>query len=214
VNGAFAFLMGIISGYPIGAKIVTDFREREIGFLFRFWGHNDVGNGLDRSAVGSRPDPTRGDLGTILQNAISKSINNIIMIGGFIVLFSVIISILQQSRIFELLSYAINPILSLFSISTKFSIPLLSGLVELTNGVNAVSSIAMKAISTNVILCAFLLGFGGLSILLQVFTIISKTDISIKPYFIGKLLQGCFAAFYTWLALGNFHFLNLDILTK
>ncbi len=29
-EGAFAFIMGIISGYPIGAKIVTNFRENDI----------------------------------------------------------------------------------------------------------------------------------------------------------------------------------------
>lgn len=28
--GSFAFIMGIISGYPIGAKIVTNFRQNEL----------------------------------------------------------------------------------------------------------------------------------------------------------------------------------------
>ena len=46
---------------------------------------------------------------------------------------------------------------------------------------------------------SFLLGFGGLSVLFQVFSIISKYNISIKPYFFGKLLQGTLAAFYTFL---------------
>ena len=29
-EGAFAFIMGIISGYPVGAKIVTKFREDNV----------------------------------------------------------------------------------------------------------------------------------------------------------------------------------------
>ena len=29
-EGAFAFIMGIISGYPVGAKIVSDFKSRNI----------------------------------------------------------------------------------------------------------------------------------------------------------------------------------------
>ena len=29
-EGAFAFVMGLISGYPVGAKIVTDFRNKGI----------------------------------------------------------------------------------------------------------------------------------------------------------------------------------------
>ena len=68
----------------------------------------------------------------------------------------------------------------------------------------------MKAISQNVVLCAFLLGFGGFSVLLQVFSIVAKTDLSIKKYVIGKFLQGIFAALYTFLALKWIPFLNLD----
>ena len=68
-----------------------------------------------------------------------------------------------------------------------------------------------KAISFNIILCSFLLGFGGVSILLQVLSITSSSDISIKPYIIGKLMQGSFAALYTYLLLSNFTFLNFDI---
>lgn len=69
----------------------------------------------------------------------------------------------------------------------------------------------MKAISVNIIICSFLLGFGGISVLLQVLSITSTSDISIKPYILGKLTQGLIAAFYTYMLLQNFIFLNLDI---
>ena len=42
-------------------------------------------------------------------------------------------------------------------------------------------------------------------------TDINRTPLSIKPYLIGKLLQGCFAAFYTYLILNNLCFLNLNL---
>ena len=45
-------------------------------------------------------------------------------------------------------------------------------------------------------MCAFVLGFGGFSVLLQVLSIVSKSNISIKPYILGKFLQACFAAIY------------------
>ena len=83
--------------------------------------------------------------------------------------------------------------------------------MELTNGVSIIASIPMKAISINITICAFLLGFGGISVLLQVLSITSTSDISIKPYILGKLMQGCIAAFYTYMLLQNFTFLNLDI---
>jgi len=43
------------------------------------------------------------------------------------------------------------------------------------------------------------LGFGGISVLLQVYSIASNAKISIKPYIIGKLFQGTLAALYTFL---------------
>lgn len=126
-------------------------------------------------------------------------------------IFSVIISILNNTGFFDILSKFLSPMLSIFHIPTQFANGILSGIVELTNGVSIVSSIKIKAISINIIVCAFLLGFGGISILLQVLSITSSSDISIKPYIIGKLLQGTFAAFYTYILISNFTFLNLDI---
>ena len=38
-----------------------------------------------------------------------------------------------------------------------------------------------------------------------------KTDISIKPYIIGKLLQACISAFYTFIFLNTFSFFNFDL---
>ena len=74
-----------------------------------------------------------------------------------------------------------------------------------------VASIACKQISINVIICAFLLGFGGISIFLQVYSIIAQSDISIKAYFVGKLLHGILAAFYTFLLIAYFPIFNLNL---
>ncbi len=151
------------------------------------------------------------NLGEVLGNSINNSISTILLIGGFVVIFSVVISILNQTHALDLLSKLFEPILSLLGFDLSFAKPLLSGILELTNGVNLVSSIHIKAISQNIILCAFLLGFGGFSVLLQVFSIVSKTDLSMKKYFIGKLMQGIFAGLYTFLTLRFIPFINLDI---
>lgn len=140
-----------------------------------------------------------------------SSITTIVTIGGFVVLFSVIISILNNTKIFDILSLMFSPLLHNLNIPTSFVTGLFSGIIELTNGVSCISHIPFKMISLNIIICAFLLGFGGISILLQVLSITSSSDISIKPYVIGKLLQGLLAAFYTYLLLSNFSFLNYDI---
>ncbi len=135
------------------------------------------------------------------------------MIGGFVVLFSVIVSILEHTKILETLSVPFYSICNYLNINNSFVPAFFSGIIELTNGVKNVSLITTKYISTNIIICSFLLGFGGISVALQVLGIISKTDISIKPYLLGKFLQGCFSAFYTYIALKYVSFFNLDLVT-
>lgn len=184
-----------------------------VGFIFRFWKckeKNIVNYNLNKMN-NKKTYPTFNSLGSIMQDSIMSSINTVIMIGGFVMLFSVIISILNNTGAFKFLALFLSPVLSLLNIPPSFATGILSGIVELTNGVSIICNIPMKAISVNVVICAFLLGFGGISILLQVLSITSTSDISIKPYIIGKLMQGCFAALYTYLLIQNFTFLNFDI---
>lgn len=154
---------------------------------------------------------TFNNLGGILSNAILESSKTIIMIGGFVVIFSVIISILGNSKILEIFSYLLYIPLKLLNIDLSFAKPIISGIIELTNGVLLVSSVTSKALSFNIIICAFLLGFGGISVLLQVLSITSKSDLSIKKYIYGKLLQGIIAAIYTYILINliPMFFLNL-----
>lgn len=257
--GAYIFIMGIISGYPTGAKIVTQFRENgmitkaegerlltftnnsgalfilgtvgitlfgnstigillllthilaciSVGIIFRFWKLNDTekinSNNLNKNFKASSSN--------ILGSSISNSINTILMIGGFIVLFSIIISILNTSKVLLILSNIFIPIMNFFNIDTKFCVPIISGILELTNGISLVVGLPNKLLSTNIIISAFLLGFGGISVVLQIYAIIADTDISIIPYILGKFLQGIFASIYTFIFIKIFPFFNFDLVS-
>jgi len=144
----------------------------------------------------------------ILSKSILSAINSVVLIGGFIVLFGIIVSILQKTYILNILEILFFPFFNILNINTEFIVPILTGILELTNGVTLVSSIVNRNLFINVIACAFLLGFGGISIMLQVLSIISKSDISIKPYIIGKFLHGLLAAFYTFLIISNFSYFS------
>ena len=109
------------------------------------------------------------------------------------------------------ISIILSPVFTFFNIDTSFVSPLLSGFLEITNGINLISNISCKKISINIIFTAFLLGIGGISVLLQVLSITSKTDLSIKPYIYGKLLHGIFAALYTYIFINFIPFFNFDI---
>lgn len=60
-------------------------------------------------------------------------------------------------------------------------------------------------------MCSILLGFGGLSVFLQVLSITSKYDLSIKTYVLGKFFQGIIAGFYTYIGIKYIPSLNLDL---
>ena len=261
--GAFGFIMGLISGYPVGAKIASEFRTKNIcsktecerllsftnnsgplfiigtvgismfgntligllllithilasicvGIIFRFWKKDkSQNNSLNYVAQKTNSEQVKiSNLGKILSESITSSINTILMIGGFIVIFSSVISIFNNSGIFNILSIFLNPVLKLFNIDDSFCIPILTGFLEITNGIKQIASIPIKSISINIILTAFFLGFGGISVFLQVFSITSKTDLSIKPYIYGKILQGILASIFTFIAIQIFPFFNLDL---
>lgn len=263
-EGSFGFIMGLISGYPVGAKIACDFRENNIctkeecerllsftnnsgplfivgtvgismfgnssigllllithilacitvGIIFRFWKFNSsspdyVGN--KNSNYKKYKNTTFSNLGEVLGKSITNSISTVLMIGGFVVIFSSIISILRASGILNSLVLMTTPIFNFLHIDASFIYGIITGLLEITNGISSISSINVKEISVNIILTAFLLGFGGLSILLQVLSITSKTDLSIKPYIYGKLLHGILAAFYTFVFINTFSFFNFNL---
>ena len=184
-----------------------------VGFIFRFWKYGDSSiSHNSHHIIKSKQTPvTFSNLGSILSESITNSISTILLIGGFVVIFSSIISILKSSGLLSVFSISISPILAFFNIDSSFATPLISGFLEITNGINSISNISNKKISTNLIFTAFLLGFGGISVLLQVFSITSKSDLSIKPYVYGKLLHGVLAAFYTYIFTSFIPFFNFDL---
>jgi len=139
--------------------------------------------------------------GTILGEAIKNSVSTIMIIGGFIVLFSVIIQLLTETGIIKTLADASTTILLHIGIDNQIIRGVISGLFEITTGSRLVSSASNIFLYQQLPAISFILGWAGLSVHFQVISIAAKTDISIRPYFIGKLLHGIFSAFYTWVGL-------------
>lgn len=260
-EGSFAFIMGIISGYPMGAKIAANFRQSNIcskeecerllsftnnsgplfiigsvginmfgnssigfllllvhilasisvGFIFRLWKKNSSNTIVNTSHSTKNNNIELSDLGGIIGHSITNSINTLLLIGGFIVLFSVILSILKTSKFLNIISFFLEPLFSFLHIPSTFIIGFVSGIIELTNGLNIVCNIPEKQLSINIIMASFLLGFGGFSVLLQVWSCISKTDLSIKTYILGKVIQACLSALYTWIFIYFLPFWNFNL---
>ena len=102
----------------------------------------------------------------------------------------------------------------MFKLNPLLAKPFITGIIELTNGIYQLASIHDKFISNQIILCAILLGFGGFSVFLQVLSITSKSDLSIKTYVLGKFFQGIIAGFYTYIAIKLIPIFNFDLQTS
>lgn len=137
---------------------------------------------------------------TKLSEAILNSINTLLMIGGYIVLFSVIVTILNKLGIIHLIAAIIKSVLFFINYAFSLSLPISAGIFEITSGTNLVK-LSFAPLSQKVIIASFILGWGGLSVHAQVASIISKSGLSIKPYIIGKFLQGIFSAIYASILL-------------
>ncbi|HOM03618.1 MAG TPA: sporulation integral membrane protein YlbJ [Acetivibrio sp.] len=180
-----------------------------VGILFRFYGRNSRedkakdGKNLWTRFKKELAYNSRQKLnpGTMLGEAIRNSINVMLSIGGFITLFSVIINILIEIGFISCLSSFISPLLSPFGIKREIVLAVLSGFFEMTTGTSMASKAANTTLQGQLAAVSLLLGWAGLSVHFQVYSIVSRTDISIKPYLFGKMLQGVFAAIYISIAM-------------
>src|SRR5690625_336029 len=256
--GSFAWIMGMASGYPSGAKISSRLREekqltrieaeRLISFtnnaspLFIF-GAVSVGffhdaklglliatcHYLGNTLVGicmrfyrDKTEPknkttaqpqfslknafrqlhfTRMNdklpFGEVIGDSILNSIKTLIMICGFIILFSVIMQLLLVIGITPIIATLFQSILQILSLPVELALPIIAGMFEITQGAQMTSQIMTDTMLPKAIAIGFILGFNGFSVQAQVSSIIAKTDIRFTPYFISRLLHGLFASLFT-----------------
>lgn len=204
-----AIIIGTISGYPVGAKIVCNLEssgkiskaeaERllafsnnsgplfiigtvgislladknlgllllivhilasiSVGFLYGIWSpktQNKINSNYKRQTHNTNKPQTSINLknfGELLSNSIYSSIQSILLVGGFIVLFSVIISILKNVNIFKYFVYIDN----FFNFPIHFSENFASGILELTNGIKELALLYFDNVNLKIISISSLL---------------------------------------------------------
>jgi nucleoside recognition membrane protein YjiH len=143
---------------------------------------------------------SRQNCGTVLGEAVKNSVSVILTIGGFIVFFSVIIRILAETGVIRHLAGMISPMVSPLGMNDKTIEGILSGLFEVTTGSRLLAAAEIPP-CLKLPALSFIIGWAGLSVHLQVTSIISGTGVRMLPYLLAKFLHGVIAAFYTWAGL-------------
>lgn len=232
--GAFAFVIGILSGCPVGAKTVMDMYEKTLctraeaqrmlsfcnnsGPLFiigsvaiGMLGFEEIGallytshiisavmvglvmsNYKRRERINNISYQKNQNSKDVFGEAMTESVSLTGYVCGFVIFFAVAMEILKQSGMITVISQRFE--------NGRIISGLIYGMCEMTNGISNLSKLSI----TDTQLCAisFVLGFGGLSVILQVYGIIKKHNFSILIFSATKLLQGVISAITTCILLG------------
>lgn len=162
-----------------------------VGFIMRFYRRSATvttdsvppGNLLLR-ALRALPRARRQDgrpLGQLFGDAVRNSVTSLLHIGGFIILFSVVIRMATVVGFVDLLAAAVAFPLSLIGVSSTLATSVVSGFFEITIGTELVAS-AGAPLLQRVAMAGAIIAWSGLSVHGQVASILHDTDIRIGPY--------------------------------
>lgn len=133
--------------------------------------------------------------GEVLTTSLEGSLKTTITIGAFIVIFSVLISIIKSNALIGIVIHNLELYLNLTK-NTLYSLFL--GLIEITNGCKLISTSNIN-IHLKLSIISFLCSFSGLSIITQVSSFTVSSKVSIIRYSLFKALQGLISFFITYL---------------
>lgn len=256
--GAFAFAMGLASGYPIGSKITARLRREglcsrlegerlvsftntadplfmigavavgmfgneKLGFLIaaahyisavilglglRFYGVHDLEHPLN-GPVRREPILSRAlselyrarkedgrSFGHLFGDSIRDSVNTLLLIGGYIMMFSVTVRVFTLFGVTRILSAPLALVLEPMGLSRSLVPSLVSGAFEITIGSELASRAAAPLIQ-RVATASAIIAWSGLSVLAQVAAMTQGTDIRIGPYVISRIFHAALAAIIT-----------------
>ena len=226
-SSGYAFFLSIISGYPVGAKTVSELKLNNliddnesvrsaclcstasptflissvgaITFNSKFFGillylsHilGAILNGILFSfykSKGYRPKKTFIPLqenSNSLYDITFSSVISVLVVGGLITVFYLLTAVLSDLKVLSPLE---NLLTAVFA-NENLSKGIVCGLLECTGGVKKLSALPLK---TALPACAFLSGFGGISIIMQSIAFLKRAKIKIAPFILSKVTSAIF----------------------
>lgn len=129
---------------------------------------------------------SKKSLGDNLKSSIENAISTSIIVGGFIILFCVIIAIIKSNSNITNFIYLFESYLNIPKGSLYGT---LLGCIEITNGASILASSPLS-LELKLALISFLCSFSGLSIIAQVSSFLGRHDFPLGRYVIFKFIQG------------------------
>jgi len=184
-----------------------------LGLLMRFKSRNEVaapppeneGMPLIRRAFEAMHRARLEDgrpFGTLLADGIRSALKLVIVIGGLVVFFSVVIEVMTLSHVIATLQLFAGGALSAFGLPAPLAAAVVNGLFEVTLGAQtAGQSIPGVPLQAQIAVASFGLAWAGLSVHAQIMSLVSHMPVKYAPFALAKLVQGVISgviAYFAW----------------
>jgi sporulation integral membrane protein YlbJ len=134
--------------------------------------------------------------GQVLGDAVRDSVQTLLLVGGFIIVFSVIIQILTRVGAVAWITSALAAVLGPLGLHGQAVGSLVSGFFEITIGSQAAAQAPVPLLE-RVMLASAIIAWSGLSVLGQVAAVTQGTGVSMLPYVVSRLVHAVLAAAIT-----------------
>ncbi len=135
-------------------------------------------------------------IGSALKTSIENSVNTTLQVGAFVIIFSIIISIIKNNAYISIVFKNLEEFLNIPSSSLYGT---LLGSIEFTNGCKLISSSTLPLI-LKLSIISFICSFSGLSVIAQISSFIGDLNISLFKYSFLKFIQGIVSFIITFIA--------------
>ncbi len=143
---------------------------------------------------------------TLFSDAVRTTFQSMLLIGGCIMIFSVLVKVVTATGIFYPVKVVLEGTLKLFGLDPALAQAVFSGFFETTLGAQTASQ-APASLGARATIASLILGWSGLSVQMQATSMLTGTKIRLKPYLYARLLHGLFSAIITALLLGPMSFI-------
>ncbi len=129
---------------------------------------------------------------------IQDSINTCLLIGGYMMLFTIVIQLMKFFNIFQNINIILSPLLSFFNITTDISNSVLISSLEVANGIDILSQVTLTSPFILIAILTFAISFAGFSIHMQVYALTHHVNLSYLSFFMSRVLHAFLSVLVSW----------------
>ncbi|WP_028546837.1 sporulation integral membrane protein YlbJ [Paenibacillus taiwanensis] len=133
-------------------------------------------------------------LGLLLRDAVESSLKLMIVVGGLVVFFSVVLELLTSAGVMKVWDSLLGVVLSALHLPDSLAPAFSGGVFEVTLGAKGAGSAYTAGLHMQAVAAAWILSWAGLSVHAQIASILNQTDLRYMPFLAARFLHSIMAA--------------------